>query len=80
MADPHLNLIERFAEYEEQIRELTETNPAFNTIAHEFNQVADELDRAEAREGTDTNTDTLRRRKQALQDETLMLLRQSTRL
>ena len=52
LADTHLNLIEWFPVYEEQILELTETNPAFNTMAYEFNQVADELNRVEVWEGT----------------------------
>ncbi len=50
MADTHLNLIERFPVCEEQILELTETNSAFNTMAYEFNQVADELNQAEVLE------------------------------
>ena len=80
MADPHMNLIERYPEYEAQIRALTETNPAFNTMAHEFNAVCEELSRAHGGADADLDPEDLQRRKQALQDEMEMLLRQTSRL
>ena len=80
MADPQFNLIERFPEYVKAIRQLAGSNSAFNTMTHEFNQVCDELGRVEPQDAVDLDTENLRRRRKALQEEMLMLMRQTARL
>ncbi len=72
--DPHLNLIERYPEYEAQIRSLSESSSSFNEKAHEFSEVSEQLGEAEQSGSRPDEVDRLRRRQKALQSELLGLM------
>ena len=69
MADFRLNLMERFPEYKQVIERLLDSHTDFNSKAHEFTEVQDQLRQAETTGDSPQDAERLRTRHEALRDE-----------
>ncbi|RDD60758.1 hypothetical protein [Ferruginivarius sediminum] len=73
----HLNLIERFPEYRERIKDLLETNATFTNLAKRYGEVAEQV--REGRDESDPDAERLKRRKLDLETEMLSILQEKSR-
>jgi len=67
------DLIERFPEDEETIRQLIRSDPTFDSLCQEYKDIGDELRRLERKRdpGAVTEAEGLKMRRQAVEDELL---------
>lgn len=81
MAKHRKRVIERFPEEAERISELSETNPAFDALCHEFSDVSGKLDALH--DGTGDiepgEHDRLHRRRAALEQELVHFMSSNVR-
>jgi uncharacterized protein YdcH (DUF465 family) len=75
------HLIGRFPDREDNIRELWQTNAAFESLAHQHSEVSGCLHRLSGGDPeTSHNAEILRRRQAALEEEMLIIMDQSSRV
>ncbi len=67
------DLIERFPEDEETVRQLIKSDPAFDSLCQEYKDIGDELRRLERERnpGAATEAEGLKMRRQAVEEELL---------
>jgi uncharacterized protein YdcH (DUF465 family) len=80
MADFRLNLMERFPEYKQVIERLLDSHTDFNSKAHEFTEVQDQLRQAETTGDSPQDAERLRKRHEALRDELIAIMDDHTRI
>ncbi len=73
----HLNLIERFPEYQEKIRNLLETNSTFLNVAQRYGEVSEQL--GSTPDETDPEHERLLRRRADLESELLYIMEEKSR-
>lgn len=73
----HLNLIERFPEYREKIKNLLETNPTFLNLAQRYGEVSEQLS-SRPDEG-DPEHERLLKRRADLESELLYIMEEKSR-
>jgi uncharacterized protein YdcH (DUF465 family) len=65
------DLIERFPENEETIRELIKSDPNFDSLCQEYKDIGDELRRLERKSDAVSATEGLKMRRRAIEEELL---------
>lgn len=73
----HLNLIERFPEYQDRIKSLLETNATFSALAKYYGDVLEEI--RDSADETRPDVERLRRRQQDLETEMLSIIEEKSR-
>ncbi|MDH3688813.1 MAG: hypothetical protein OEU36_04950 [Gammaproteobacteria bacterium] len=76
------SILKELPQHKDALIELAGTNPAFDSLCHDFGQVSAEPRKLEqsSRADADVRTDELRRRRAAIQDEIIRALTASARI
>ncbi len=82
MPDPKKVLIDRFPEYQTAIKELGSTHANFNALCHKYGELTDKLGGVDtlSEPAAGAESEELRRRRNAIEEELLAMMSQNMRV